>query len=94
MTLMGTGRRDVKQAQNYIRVLAFDEKGGRYLKQVKKSNRCMLPVLTNLNKELAVFPELERTIAKDILASDLYNLACGKDLYENSDYVKMPVRIV
>ena len=54
----------------------------------------MLPVLTNLNKELAVFPELERTIAKDILASDLYNLACGKDLYENSDYVKMPVRIV
>ena len=94
MTLMGTGRTDVKQAQNYIRVLAFDEKGGRYLKQVKKSNRCMLPVLTNLNKELTVFPELERTIAKDILASDLYNLACGKDLYENSDYVKMPVRIV
>lgn len=35
-------------------------------------------------------PEIKETLEKDILAGDLYNLACGLDLYDNSDYVRMP----
>lgn len=90
MTLLGITREEVKQAQNYIRVLAFDEKGSRYLKEVKKSESCRLPILTNINKEAQLYPEIKNTLAKDILASDLYNLAAGKDLYQCSDYVQMP----
>lgn len=90
MTLLGITREEVKQAQNYIRVLAFDEKGSRYLKEVKKSENCRLPILTNINKEAQLYPEIKNTLAKDALASDLYNLAAGKDLYKCSDYVQMP----
>lgn len=93
LTLMGVRREDVKAAKNYIRVLAFDEKGSRYIKQIKKIGSCELPIITNINREAGLFSEIMPTLEKDILASDLYNLACGRDLYENSDYVKMPVRI-
>ena len=90
MTLLGITREEVKQAQNYIRVLAFDEKGSRYLKEVKKSESCRIPILTNINKEAQLYPEIKNTLAKDILASDLYNLATGKDMYKCADYVQMP----
>ena len=36
-TLLGIKRVDVLSASNYIRILAFDERGSSYLKQVKKS---------------------------------------------------------
>lgn len=93
LTLLDVRREDVKNARNYIRVLAFDEKGGRYIKEIKKSGKCELPIITNINKEAENYPQILPTLKKDVLASDLYNLACGKALYENSDYVKMPVRV-
>lgn len=93
LTLMGVRREHVKAAKNYIRVLAFDEKGSRYIKQIKKIGSCNLPIITNINREAGLFPEIMPTLEKDILASDLYNLACGRDLYEYSDYVRMPVKI-
>lgn len=92
MTLLGVQREDVKNARSYIRVLAFDEKGSQYLKEIKKSESCKLPILTNINKEAELYPEIKKTLEKDILASDLYNFACGRDLYEYSEYVKMPFR--
>ena len=92
MTLLGVQREDVKNARSYIRVLAFDEKGSQYLKEIKKSESCKLPILTNINKEAEMHLEIKETLEKDILAGDLYNLACGLDLYDNSDYVKMPFR--
>ena len=92
MTLLGVTRETAKTAQNYIRVLALDEIGAKYLKEIKKSESCKLPIITNINKEATLFPECAKTLEKDILASDLYNLACGRDLYANSDYVKMPFR--
>ena len=92
MTLLGASRETVKTAQNYIRVLALDEIGAKYLKEVKKSESCKLPIITNINKEAGLFPGIAKTLEKDILASDLYNLALGRDLYANSDYVKTPFR--
>lgn len=77
----------------YIRVLAFNDKGSAYLKQVKKSGECGLPIITNINKDLEGNPSILTTVNKDILASDLYNLASGRDLYANSDFVKNPKKI-
>ena len=93
MTLLGVQREEVKNARSYIRVLAFDEKGSQYLKKLKKSENCRLPILTNINKEAETYPEIKETLEKDILAGDIYNLAGGHDLYANSDYVKMPFRM-
>ena len=92
-TILGITRQDVKEAQNYIRVLAFDEKGSAYLKQVKKSGQCLLPVITNINKDTEDCPQILSTLEKDILAADIYNLAAGRDLYENSEFVRKPLKL-
>ena len=92
-TLLGIKREDLLCASKYIRVLAFDEKGSKYLKQVKKSGECKLPIITNINRDKDAFLEIQATLAKDILAADIYNLACGRDLYAHSEYVKKPVAI-
>ena len=86
--LLGIRREDVQQAKDYVRVLAFNEKGSRYLKQVKKAEICSLPIITNINKDLEDVPEIRSTIEKDLLASDLWNLAMGRDLYKHSDFVE------
>jgi predicted nucleotidyltransferase len=86
--LLGITRDDVSQRKDYVRVLAANEKGSRYLKQVKKSEICKLPIITNINKDLQNCPEIRDTIEKDILASDIWNLAAGRDLYKNSDFVE------
>ncbi len=93
LTLLGVTRDDVRNARNYIRVLAFDEKGSAYLKQVKKSGECLLPVITNINKDTEDCPEILSTLEKDILAADIYNLATGRDLYANSEFVRRPFKL-
>ena len=88
--LLGITREDVNLAKNYIRVLGFNETGAKYLKEVKRNEKSFLPILTNINKEVS--PEIEKTLSFDILATDLYNLASKKDLYENSENVKKPLK--
>lgn len=68
----------------YARVLAAGKEGTMLLKEIKKT--AAIPVITNINKE----PELPPIMKYDILASDLYNLLAGADLYKNSDYVVHP----
>lgn len=68
----------------YARVLAAGKRGTKLLKEIKKT--ADIPVITNINKE----PELPPIMKYDILASDLYNLLAGADLYQNSDYVVHP----
>ncbi len=81
---------DVALAKNYIRVLAFNEKGSKYIKKIKKADSCRLPIITNINKELEGLPDILPTIKKDILAGDLYNLAAGRNMYLHSDFVEKP----
>ena len=81
---------DVEQAVGYIRVLAFDRKGAKFLKEIKKRECNKLPILTNINKEAVNYPQIQKTLEKDILSSDMYNLISGKNLYKHSDYVVMP----
>lgn len=92
-TLLGIKREDLLCASKYVRVLAFDEKGRGYLKQIKRREECPLPIITNINKDWGAFPEAHETLNKDILAADIYNLACGRDLYAHSEYVKKPAVI-
>ncbi len=75
---------------NYIRVLAFNKAGSRYLKEVKKKGICSLPIITNINKDAQNDFALMSAIEKDILAADIFNLASGRNLYDESDYVRMP----
>ena len=75
-------------------MLAFNEKGSTYLKQIKKSEICQLPIITNINKDLLNCEYILPAIEKDILAADLYNLATERDLYLNSEYVNMPRKIL
>lgn len=75
---------------NYIRVLAFNKTGSRYLKEVKKKDICSLPIITNINKDAQNDVALMSAIEKDILAADIFNLASGRNLYDESDYVRMP----
>lgn len=88
--LLGITKDSVLNARNYIRILAFDAKGAALLKKIKNEKLFKLPIITNINKDLKDFPEIKATIEKDILATDIYNLILGKDLYNNSDYIKRP----
>ena len=90
-TLLGLDRQTMENALPYVRVLGFNSTGAKFLKEVRKEELTTIPVITNINKEAHLYPEIEETLEKDILATDLYNLITERDLYENSDYVKKPV---
>lgn len=87
-TALGMDRRE--EAANYIRILAFNDRGREYLKKIKKSDVCGLPVITNINKEAAGYPEISYSLSRDILAADLYNMAAERDLYRFSEFVRKP----
>ena len=80
----------VPERAEYIRVLAFDQIGSKFLKSVKKTECNSLPILTNMNKEAAAYPEIRKGFDMDIGASDIYNLITGRNLYDYSDYVMRP----
>ena len=84
--LLGVKRED-PMMKPYGRVLAAGAKGRELLRMLKKQEKASIPILTNLNKELHRYPELNETIRYDILASDMYHLLTGEDLYRWSDRV-------
>lgn len=93
--LLGIDRRKyVFEKPEYLRVLGFTEKGRELLSEVKRNELHTLPVITNINKETAEEGTVSKNMLKlDIKASDIYNLMCGNDIYENSDYKTIPVMI-
>ena len=88
--LLGISSDSVKNARSYIRLLALDDVGAKFIKEMKKNKYCKLPVITNINREKEEYPEIGPTLHQDILATDMYNIIAGKDLYDYSDYVKAP----
>ena len=91
-TLLGIREEDAAGAVNYIRVLAFNDRGSAYLRTVDDRGHD-LPLITNINKDALKYPELQKDIERDILATDIYNIALGRDLYLNSEYVKKPLKL-
>jgi len=98
-TLIGLKKRDlIGSPALYARVLGLNQKGAELLRNIKKKESARIPVITNINKDVFAAEDerfspgspLRKSIERDILASDLYNLAFGFDLYSNSDYVAGP----
>lgn len=80
----------VRESAKYIRILALDDVGAKFLKEMRKKECAKLPVITNINKEIRDYPHIEGTLEKDILASDMYNIITSNDLYDYSDYIMKP----
>ena len=74
---------------SYTHLLALSKKGGAYLKDLKKSGACELTIITNMSKE-NLPEEIRYGVSRDILASDIYNLLCERDMYRFSEYVRKP----
>ncbi|MEG0663325.1 MAG: nucleotidyltransferase family protein, partial [Anaerovoracaceae bacterium] len=84
-TLLRLKQQDLWSKPLYGRVLALSQQGGVLLRRIKKEELATIPMITNINRQ-----EIPELMHSDILASDLYNLACGQDLYRRSDYVVKP----
>jgi predicted nucleotidyltransferase len=98
-TLVGFTAEEFQQINGtrYGRILAFNENGAKLLRRIKKTECATMPILTNINRDLDQHPGadggIKLSLAKDVLASDLYNLAFSKDLYKNSDFVVKPAYV-
>lgn len=88
--LLDIDEKAVKEARSYIRILAVDSIGAKFVKEVKNKKCASLPIITNINKEIKDLDAVNPTLQKDILASDMYNIINGKNLYHYSDYVMKP----
>ena len=88
-TLTGLTKEKFERARNhpYARVLAFSSKGAGALKEIKKKDTGM-PVITNMNKQVRPDDDIWETLAFDVLASDIYNLVSGRDLYAGCDMLR------
>ena len=90
--ITGITRETVKRASPYIRILSLNDRGAAHLKAVKKSGISGLPFIDNIKSDLKVNPQVKSAFEKGIMATDLYNIALGRDLYSYSDYVKNPLK--
>jgi predicted nucleotidyltransferase len=82
-------REILREDINYARVLAFNEKGAALLKKIRGCDR-EIQVITNIKKQAGGREQLYSILRYDILASDIYNLISGVNVYENSDYSLHP----
>ncbi len=91
-SLLNIDKESVEKAEGYIRILAFDEIGAKFVKEIKKKDCATLPIITNINKELSSHKSIQETLEKDILASDIYNIITKNNLYDYADFIVKPYR--
>ncbi|MGI6178284.1 MAG: nucleotidyltransferase family protein [Eubacterium sp.] len=77
----------------YIRPLAFDERGAALLRRVRRDELNTAPVIDSVAETLRNGGDVARTLAKDVLAEDIYSIITGMDLYRDSDFVRSPVYV-
>ena len=89
MTRILVGMKELPSGQGslYTKVLAFNDKGSQVLKSARETST--IPIVTNMNK----YDNLPECAKYDVVASDVYNLIVGKNLYEDSDYVMHPCKV-
>lgn len=87
MTYILIGVRDHEPEEiSYGRILAANGRGREFLNRAKKQLADDFSLVTNVNRVDA----MDRWLKLDILASDMYNIICGRDLYDFSDKVMKP----
>ena len=94
--LMGLTKKDMHIFQNnenclYARILGFSANGSNLIRFIKESDASLLPLITNINKEVTPDAPFYPLLKYDLLSSDIYHLASGKyNMYQESDYVRKP----
>ena len=89
--LFGLNNEIINEASLYARPLAFDKKGASLLRAIKELDE--IPVIDSIPKAL-IDKRIAKTIKYDVLASDMYNIIYGNDLYKNSDFVQKPIVLI
>lgn len=79
---------EAKEGPLYVRVLAMNETGAKILKQAKKTAK--YDIISNLKKAEVLMSKSKNLIETDVQAADLYSILTGRNVYDNSDFVKGP----
>ena len=90
--VLGVTRNDLVSGVNYIRVLAFNDKGRELLKQMR--NTAKVPVITNLsdiNDSSSLQAQRDKSL--DILAGKLYELCRTKPENGNTEILIKPYKV-
>lgn len=75
----------------YARILAVGNNGRELLRLMKKEKMATIPLVNNLNKDIIKLTDNNRMcIEIDAMAADMYNVICGRQIYEFSDRVRRP----
>ena len=77
------------EVPQYIRVLAFNERGREILASAKKTSP--IPVITSLGDAKKISPEAEKQAEKQSFCTDMYNLCSKKGVPDGEDYRYSPV---
>lgn len=90
MTYILLGIREYEPEKKiYGRLLAAGAKGKELIRIIKQRESA-IPLITNINKENELCRQVHNTLKYDLLASDMYNIITGRDLYSFSDRVMKP----
>lgn len=76
----------------YIRVLGFNDKGAQILKGAKSTSNIPIITKTALGYK-TLFDDAKKVFDKEILASNIYSLACENILPCNRDFLTNPIVI-
>ena len=79
---------EAKEKPLYARVLAMNENGAKILKEAKKTAE--YDIISNLKKAEVLISPNKNLIETDVQAADLYSILTGRNVYDNSDFVKGP----
>lgn len=88
--LLNIKKTDVKHDPRYLRILGFNQKGRKLIRMLNDSSN--LPVITNLKHYHPQDLIASQMIEKDILATNIYQLAKNKKT-GNLDFLNSPVII-
>ena len=79
---------EAKDSNLYARVLAMNENGAKILKLAKKT--ASFDIISNLKKAEVLVSKNKNLIETDVQAADLFSILTGRNVYDNSDFVKGP----
>lgn len=88
--LLNIKKTDIKNEPRYLRILGFNQSGRKLIRMLNESSS--IPVITNLKHYKPQDVIAKEMIEKDILATDIYQLA-KKRKTGNLDYLNSPVII-
>ena len=73
---------------SYGRLLATTKTGREFIRNFESNE---FKIITNINKiDSASDIEVHKLLQMDVRAADMYNLLCGRDIYDSSDKVMRP----